>query len=143
MDEIVRNGECGDWRQSDADFLKSFTLPRRTPSKLASLHPFPREERLHFDAASHKYFIDGRQVPISVTGLLHKYSSGFNPKAALAAMKGGFQWAEKEAELTAKGLGTRDEDFLNRWQTNGQVQSARGTLMHFQCETGDGHKFAS
>ena len=143
MDEIVRNGECGDWRLSDEDFIKSYALPERTPTKLANLHPFPREERLHFDAASHKYCMDGRQVPISVTGLLHKYSSGFNPKAALAAMRSGFAWAEKEAELTSKGLETTDEAFLSRWQKNGEVQSARGTLMHFQCEPGDGHKLAS
>ena len=89
MDETVCNGECGDWRCSDEDFLQSFALPARAPSKLATLHPFPREERLRFDAASHTYFLDGRQVPISVTGLLHKYSCGFSPKAALAAMRSG------------------------------------------------------
>ena len=114
---------------SDDDFLTTFTLPRRTPDQLARRHPFPREDRLFFDAASHKYFLDGRQTPISVTGLLHKYSSGFNPTAALAAMRGGFDWASKEAELQARGLGTTDEDFLARWQSNGQVASARGTLM--------------
>ncbi len=129
MDDIVRNGECGDWRSSDEDFLKSFSLPERNLSKLAHLHPFPREERLHFDAASHKYFLDGRQIPISVTGFLHKYSSGFDPRAALVAMRNGFAWAEKEQDLIAQGLETTDEAFLNRWQANGNVQSARGTLM--------------
>ena len=129
MDRTVKNTECGDWTMSDDDFLTTFTLPRRTPDQLARRHPFPREDRLFFDAASHKYFLDGRQIPISVTGLLHKYSSGFNPTAALAAMRGGFDWASKEAELQARGLGTTDEDFLARWQSNGQVASARGTLM--------------
>ena len=143
MDEIVRNGECGDWRCSDEDFIKSYSLPERAPSKLANLHPFPNEDRLRFDAATHKYFLDGRQIPISVTGLLHKYSSGFNPKAALAAMRSGFAWAEKEQEYKSKGLETTDEAFLSRWQTNGEVQSARGSLMHFHCETGDGQKLDS
>ena len=119
MDAIVKNGECGDWRNSDEEFLDSFALPQRVCLKLARLHPFPREDRLRFDAPSHKYFLDGRQIPISVTGLLHKFSSGFNPTAALAAMRGGFDWASKEAELQARGLGTTDEQFLARWQTNG------------------------
>ena len=134
MDVVVRNGECGDWRLADAEFLKSFTLPERTPDKLARLHPLPEEDRLRFDASIHKYFLDGRQIPISVTGLLHKYATSFNAAAALISMKNGARWAEKEADLIAQGLGTDDQDFLVRWERNGQAASARGTLMHFQCE---------
>jgi len=134
MDVVVRNGECGDWRLADAEFLKSFTLPERTPDKLARLHPLPEEDRLRFDASIHKYFLDGRQIPISVTGLLHKYATSFNAAAALISMKNGARWPEKEADLIAQGLGTDDQDFLVRWERNGQAASARGTLMHFQCE---------
>ena len=47
--EPVRNGEVGDWRLPDDDFLASFRLPVRGAGKLARLHPFYREDLIHFD----------------------------------------------------------------------------------------------
>ena len=49
----IRNGEVGDWRLQDEDFLKHFTLPgaANKHDKLAELNPLPRDGRILFDEA--------------------------------------------------------------------------------------------
>ena len=128
------NGEVGDWRLADSDFLATFALPQRRPDKLALLHPFTQDARIHFDEPSHTYTFDGQVVGRSVTGLLHEFSNDFDPAAALAAMKRSPDWETKRALLEEEGLGTSDDDFLRRWAHNGAVQRSRGTLMHFHCD---------
>ena len=53
MDPPVKNGEVGDWRLEDEDFLKHFTLPgaANKHDKLAQLNPLPRDGRILFDEA--------------------------------------------------------------------------------------------
>ena len=132
--EVCPNGEVGDWRLSDLDFLASFRLPQRRPDRLATLNPFAQDSRIHFDEPSHTYTFEGQVVGRSVTGLLHHFATDFDPVAALAAMKRGAEWEEKRAQLEEQGLGTTDDDFLERWSFNGKVQRSRRTLMHFHCE---------
>ena len=128
------NGEVGDWRLSDLDFLATFALPQRRPDKLATQNPFAQDARIHFDEPSHTYTFDGQRVGRSVTGLLHQFSSEFDAAAALEAMKRSPEWEIKKATLEEQGLGTSDHDFLERWSLNGRVQRSRGTLHHFHCE---------
>ena len=127
----VRHGDVGDWRLSDGEFLATFRLP--CPSLrydvLAQRHPMPRESLITFDEADHVYTFRGERVPRSVTGLLHAYSQDFNPTLALALMK-----PEKREELAACGAGSTDDEILAHWQFNGEVQRARGQLLHFQAE---------
>lgn len=133
---LIRIGEVGDHRLSDSDFLTSFHLPssiKRGAGKLAALHPFYREDRIHFDEESHTYTFDGELVPRSVTGLLHQYASDFNPQAAVAAMKASHKWESQREELEAQGLGVSDDEFIQRWSHSGRVASARGTLLHFHA----------
>ena len=126
----VRHGDVGDWRLPDAEFLATFRLPG--PSMrydvLAKRHPMPREDFVTFDEAEHVYTFRGVRVPRSVTGLLHEYTQEFNATLALAAMK-----PEKRAELAACGAVT-DDGILDHWRFNGEVQRARGQLLHFQAE---------
>ena len=53
MDPPIKNGEVGDWRLDDEDFLKHFTLPgaANKHDKLAELNPLPRDGRILFDEA--------------------------------------------------------------------------------------------
>ena len=133
---VVRNGEVGDWRLPDDEFLASFRLPSRDDGgPLAVLNPLARDKRISFDELSHTYTIDGRVlVPRSVTGLLHEFTSEFNPERALRMMKQGREWEYKKYELEAQGLSSEDDDILRRWALNGKVASARGTLLHYHCE---------
>jgi hypothetical protein len=100
--------------------MQNFSKRSNYPSALLTISRvstrYHGEDRLRFDASIHKYFLDGRQIPISVTGLLHKYD--------------GARWAEKEADLLAQGLGHEDQDFLDRLGEEWPAASARGTLMH-------------
>ena len=131
---MVPIDEVGDWRLPDAEFLASFRLPQRGAGKLALLNKLPREERIHFDEESHTYTFRGVLVPRSVTGLLHRYASDFDPRAALMAMKNGKDWEMKRAELEGQGLDVSDEAFIQRWSQCGKIASARGTLLHFHAE---------
>ena len=128
---LVRHGDVGDWRLADDAFLATFRLPQSSlrHDVLAQQHPMPREDLITFDEAEHVYTFRGVRVPRSVTGLLHEYSHEFNPRAALASMR-----AEKRLELAERGVGTSDEDILDFWRFNGEVQRARGQLLHYHAE---------
>ena len=131
---LVPINEIADWRLSDRDFLNTFHLPEKGAGLLKDLYPLPREQRITFDEAKHEYTIDGRKAPRSVTGLLHEYASDFDPNRALLAMKTGRDWETKKLEMESQKLGTSDEDILVRWESNGEIARARGTLLHYHCE---------
>ena len=121
------------WQLSDDEFLAAWQpLPRVT--QLQDQQPFPRESRIVFREHDHKHFVDGQLVPRSVTGLLHEYSSPFNPARALASMKRGRDWETKRQEMDAQWLGTSDAEILARWSRNGAVASRRGQLLHHNAE---------
>jgi len=127
----VRHGDVGDWRLPDDKFLATFHLP--SPSMrhdvLAQWHPMPHENLITFDEVEHVYTFRGERVPRSVTGLLHEYTHEFNPEASVAAMR-----PEKREELVACGVGSSDDEILAYWQLNGEIQRARGQLLHFHAE---------
>ena len=129
---IVPITEVADWRLCDEEFLRSFRLPQKGAGVLALRFPFPRESRITFDEASHKYTIDGLQARRSVTALLHQYASEFAPERALHAMKNGREWGQKKAAMEEQNMGTEDNDILQRWQQNGEIARARGHLLHWQ-----------
>ena len=59
LEMMIRNGECGDWRLSDEEFLSSFRLSPERRGPLAQRNPLPREDRIVFDAAGHAYCVGG------------------------------------------------------------------------------------
>ena len=120
------------WQLEDEEFVRQFTeLPRVV--QLKERHPFPREDRVVFYEHDHSYFVDGVRVPRSVTSLLHEYATPFDPTRALACMKRR-DWDVKREAMEQQGLGTSDEDIMARWRRNGEVQSKRGTLLHYHAE---------
>ena len=132
---LIRHGECGDWRLPDDEFIRTFRLPAERPGILARRNPFPRDDRIVFDAADHSYCVDGIRAPISVTGFLHRFSPDFDPHAAAAAMMGGAGWQEKQHEfMNADGAIKTADEIIDAWARNGEVQRARGTLLHYHAE---------
>eukprot|EP00973_Karenia_brevis_P009099 1232620-Karenia_brevis.AAC.1 len=41
---------------------------------------------------------------------------------------------EEREELQARGIGCSEEEFLKNWKFNGEVQRARGQLLHYHAE---------
>ena len=121
------------WQLPDDQFVRQFpTLPRIVALK--SQNPFPREDRVVFHERDHTYLLDGVTVPRSVTGLIHGFSSPFDPARAVRCMKQGRNWDEKRAEMEAQRLGTTDDEIMSRWRRNGEAQSKRGQLLHHHAE---------
>ena len=127
---MIKNGLVGDWRLSDSEFTASFHLPHAGDKveALQKANPFPSDEQIHFDEESHTYEVNGVSVPLSVTGLIHRYARVFDPSAAIQNMR-----AETRQSYSDRGLVT-EEDILRKWDENGKVQRNRGTLMHFHIE---------
>lgn len=135
---IVPNGQVGDWRLDDDEFLATFRLPGLA-DKLPTLerqNPLVRDRRIVFEEEHHVYFIDGdRRAPRSVTQLVHHVSNEFDGAAAVVAMRRGRNWAKNRPNyLRADGTEMSDEEIVAKWAKNGKVQSSRGTLMHYQIE---------
>ena len=132
---LIRNGECGDWRLPDDEFIRTFRLPAERPGTLARRNPLPREDRVVFAPAEHAYYVDGIRVPISVTGFLHRLSSEFDPNAAAQAMMEGPGWPERQHNfMNADGTIKTADEIVDAWARNGEAQRARGTLLHYHAE---------
>lgn len=131
------NGVVGDWRLPDETFLDSFVLPgpEHKVDVLAEQNPIGRDKRIQFFEEEHYYLIDGQhRAPRSVTSLVHSLCQDFNPKKAIASMKRSPKWPERQKEFIVNGKLMTDEEIAAKWQLNGKIQSARGTLLHFQIE---------
>ena len=133
----LRQTAVGDWRLSDEDFLASFAPPtdgdRVDP--LAALNPLQGEGRLRFDAASHTYYHDGRPVPRSVTALLKSYSTGFDAQRAAEGLLASPTWPWRRAAYDEQlGEPATVDSVVALWTRNGEVQRARGQLLHYQAD---------
>ena len=86
---IIKNGVVGDWRLSNEEFTASFHLPHACDrvEALKKANPFPSDEQMHFDEEPHTYTVNGDVVPLTVTGLIHRYAHAFNPLAAVQSMR--------------------------------------------------------
>ena len=86
---IIKNGLVGDWRLSDGEFTASFYLPRASDrvETLKKANPFASDEEIHFDEESHTYTVNGVVVPLSVTGLVHRFVHTFDALAAIQNMR--------------------------------------------------------
>ena len=67
-------------------------------------------------------------IPLSVTGLIHKYSRGFDAAQVIRGMK-----VETRQRYADEGF-VSEAEIMDRWAQNGRIQSSRGTLMHFHIE---------
>ena len=125
--------ECGShWRDDDDVFLARFKLPPmdRRSNDLALRNPLPHDRRIQFDETSHTYTLDGEQLDRSVTGFLHSFCSEFDAmEAANSALRG----RNADKYRSSDGSLPTAENLVRMWSTNGDVQRARGTLLHYQA----------
>ena len=135
---LVRNGDVGDHRLSDAEFLASFRLPRydQRIDTLQQRNPLPRESRIVFNEDEHSYTIDGKvRAPRSVTGLVHAYASHFDPYKAIECMRSGRNWEHRQLEfINSDGDAMTDTEIIELWSARGKIASGRGTLLHYHAE---------
>jgi len=121
--------------------------PPRAPEMLLleRLNMHPRDERILFDEATHKYTIDGDRVyTISVSGLVHNYFPHFNAQAVVE--KYFKSWNENKASkyfsliryLRCVMKLDNDEDIKAEiaasWNAAGTAASGAGTKTHLDIE---------
>ena len=128
---MIRNGECGEWRLSDEEFLRTFRPPSDRPCGLAQRNPLPREERVVFVATDHAYYVDEVRVPISVVGFMRRLSAEFDPHAVAQAMMGGPGWPERQHDvMNAGGTIKTAEEIVDAWVRNGERKGYDAPLSH-------------
>lgn len=102
----------------DCRFLSTSILARR--------NPFPEDSRIEFVESTHKYYIDGREALISVTGFVHAPFPAFDTQHTIAKM------SFKTRESKYKGL--TDKEIARAWAKNAKDASELGTCMHAAME---------
>ena len=136
--KMVVNGEVGDWKLGDEQFIETFRLPGQINKfdVLQSKYPFARDNRIEFFEKDHRYVVDGKiDVPRSVTTLVHQFAIPFDADEIIRKMRNGRNWAIKEKEYTnADGSVMTDQEIKDKWEKNRVVASSRGTLMHWHIE---------
>jgi hypothetical protein len=96
---------------------------------LTRIHHHPRDDHISFDEPTHKYYVNGScQGNISCTGFVHEFFGHFDPKAIIAKMRRGPNWA------TSKYYGKTDKQIMDEWSANGKTASEAGTAMHLAIE---------
>jgi hypothetical protein len=73
-----------------------FVLPVHTTRLLQRLNAHKRDIRIRFDEGPHIYYVDGCATAWSVTGLVHKFCSEFDPGEATAMMRRGRNWPRSQ-----------------------------------------------
>jgi len=132
---LVRNGDVGDWRLPHGEFLSTFSLACNRSDFLSRSNPVDRDGRISFDEKQHAYTVDGILVPRSVTSYLHTFLDEFNPHEAIAIMQQGRSWEiKREQYLKEDGQIMTADEIANSWAKNGDVQRARGQLLHYHAE---------
>ena len=70
-----------------------------------------------------------------MTGFLHRLSFKFDPHTAVSSMMEGPCWAEKKHKfINTDGRIKSADEIISAWSQNGEVQRARGTLLHYHAE---------
>lgn len=132
----IANGTLCDWRLSDEEFRDDtkFCWADKAgyQDTLGSLNATPRDSRCLFVEATHAYYIDEQRVPWSGTTFSHYCEVHFDADAVLARTRPG--WARRKGLVRADGTEMSAEEIKEVWARNGESQSRRGTLLHWQIE---------
>lgn len=109
---------------------------------LARAFPHPRDKRIRFVESEHKYYLDGKRLPISVTGFYSRYFDHFDADAVVS--KNLTKWGRNPKDKRFKfieamrRLGVSDdmiaETIKYAWTINGERQSSLGTALHRAIE---------
>lgn len=103
---------------------------------LAAKNAHPLDARITFVEEGHTYYLDGKALDLSVTGLIESVASDhFDPDAALRLMKR--RWPNpKYADVDEDGTLTpwTDARIKATWASNGKKASDLGTDLHGKIE---------
>jgi len=119
---------------------------------LARVNVHPRDVRIRFDEAAHKYYIDGKRYPSSVSGLVHEYFPSFDAAATIERSYASWKRNKENkyynliSYLTGV-VGFSDElaklEIARTWSAAGARASGAGTDTHLQielCLNGEAHQ---
>ena len=101
--------------------------------RLAVVNKHPRDERITFDEATHKYTIDGSRYDISCTGFVHSFFGEFDADAIIKKMMASPNWKPGGASYE-KYNGMSPDGIKGLWASSGAEASEAGTRMHLDIE---------
>ena len=91
------------------------------------------DSRVFFDSMNHEYFVDGKKIKYSVTGLIESFFPKFDSD----------YWSSKKAieriqmesgKLTNENISNVKKDILMEWEDNRKDAADKGTLLHEKIE---------
>lgn len=91
------------------------------------------DSRVFFDSMNHEYFVDGKKINYSVTGLIESFFPKFDSD----------YWSSKKAieriqmesgKLTNENISNVKKDILMEWEDNRKDAADKGTLLHEKIE---------
>ena len=97
--------------------------------KLEKQNPHPRDKKIEFDEKEHKYFVDGRDMDLSVTGFVQKFFDKFDANKIIEKYYD--MWQCKES---SKYFGMEKEEIKDMWDYEGKISRDKGTAMHLAIE---------
>lgn len=109
---------------------------------LARAFAHPRDKRIRFVEDTHKYFLDGVALPISVTGFYGRYFSHFDADEVVGRNIGKWRTNSgdpryaflKAIERMGASQTAMESAIKYAWHLNGEHQSALGTALHRAIE---------
>ena len=93
----------------------------------------PNDSRINFNSNKHEYFVDGKKIKLSVTGLIEKFFPKFDSE----------YWSNKKAieriqmeggKLTDDNIKNVKKEILSEWEVNRKEAAEKGTLLHEKIE---------
>ena len=99
---------------------------------LENRHPHPRDGRIAFREADHKYWVDGDcENLLSCTAFIHSFFAEFDAEGAAGRIVVGWRWATDPAYPYYR---MAPEAIVAAWAANGEAASAAGTALHAAIE---------
>lgn len=95
-------------------------------TRLATRNPFPQDGRIRFVEATHKYYIDDVEAPVSVTSYIHAPFPIFDTPQVIANLS--------DRTRSERYVGMTDKEIARAWRDNANVASNLGTRMHAAIE---------
>lgn len=91
------------------------------------------DSRVFFDSINHEYFVDGKKINYSVTGLIESFFPEFDSD----------YWSNKKAierikieggKLSDENISKVQKDILMEWEENRKDAADKGTILHEKIE---------
>jgi hypothetical protein len=105
-----------------------YTTVDTTSSSLAMTNGHVRDADITFFEEGHIYDVKGDTSFMSATTFVHSFFEEFDADKVIQSMKRSATWKTKEY------YGMTDEEIKLQWETNGNVCSRLGTLLHLTIE---------